>query len=217
MHNTLLLVAAGSFWICCIVGAGIWWISHRARRGLLLTESCLEPAVNTGSDGCPADRIEGPTLSQLAAQPTGPIRPIRHSEADLAYDAEQPGASTSSLRFPYPQRQWMAPCVRGRLPSADDFVAVQCQELFGDGISFHMESSCQAETLVISLGTSATMIFMLARVVSRQARSEAAPSSVLVECRFIRRVREGTGAWVRGLKFASCDDSEPCLSGTALA
>ena len=75
-----------------------------------------------------------------------------------------------------------------------------------------MESACQAETLVISLGTSATMIFMLARIVN----SRATPSNVLLECQFIRRVREGTNAWIRALKSAN-DDHEMRVSETALA
>ena len=215
MDNTLFLIAAGGFWVCCVIGAGLWWVFHRTRGGFPVADAGLVSAVDL--EECPASQVEGPTPSELATQSTDSLRLTSLGESLVTVDADQPRSSASSLRFPYPQRQWMAPCFRGRLPSVDDFGLVECQELFGDGISFHLESPCQAETLVISLGTRTTMIFMLARVVSRSDQPEAAPSKCLVECRFIRRVREGTGPWIRGLKSASGDENEMCVSGSALA
>ena len=77
---------------------------------------------------------------------------------------------------------------------------VECRELFGDGISFYSEEAWETETLVITLGTPDTMIFMLARVMSQVPQSAEEAAGYQLECQFIRRIREDAGRWARALR-----------------
>lgn len=108
-----------------------------------------------------------------------------------------------AIRFPYPTQQWAAPCVRGELPEADDFFQVECRELYDGGISFYPPVAMEWDSVVISLGNSNTLVFMLARVVSQQVEVADERSRPVVDCQFIRRVREDAGRWARALKTAA--------------
>lgn len=108
--------------------------------------------------------------------------------------------SQALFRYPYPTQQWAASCVRGRLPNEEDFFVVDCRELYDGGISFYSPVAIEAETLVISLGNRGTLVFMLARRLSQQVQADEQAARWLVECQFIRRVREDAGRWARALK-----------------
>lgn len=208
MHVHLLLIAVGIFWILSIVGLGVWWYWHRTRRRRSLPDACVEALAVVE---LPADRAVQADSSAPGEEPAGCGHGTASAEGALPQGCEKPRGSVPSLRFPYPQLQWMAPCKRGRLPTADDFVPVECHELFGDGVSFYTDAVSEHDTLVVSLGTRATMIFMLARVVAHRAQPEDTPPRLLVECRFIRRVREKAAGWSRVLK--SCElVQEPQIS-----
>jgi hypothetical protein len=116
-----------------------------------------------------------------------------HNQGDAAADLlgrRSKGHRLSGMRFPYPCRQWAAPCVEGRLPDAGDFFQVQCQELDQDGIAVYVDGLLPAEKVVISLGSDEGLVFMLARVISEHAQPADKPGKYLLECRFIQRLAE---------------------------
>ncbi|HET6883766.1 MAG TPA: hypothetical protein VFI31_26675 [Pirellulales bacterium] len=197
MYVYLLLIAAGGCWIGGVAGAILWW---NARRGVNDGVFAGSAAEDFSSSRERHDELGGCDRASTIA--SGPDRcQSRHLiAADSEADQKQEPTAGSSLRFPYPQRQWLAACRPDKLPAADDFFPVQCSELFDDGVSFYSDSGCDSQTVVISLGTRKTAVFMLAAVVAQQESTGGAPARYLVECRFIRRVREGTRGWSDALR-----------------
>ncbi|HWB10237.1 MAG TPA: hypothetical protein VG826_13485 [Pirellulales bacterium] len=99
------------------------------------------------------------------------------------------------VRFPYPCREWVAPCIDERLPAASDFFAVQCRHLDKDGVAFYVDRVLPAETFVISLGVNGSRTFMLARVLSEHAQPDSAQGSYMLECRFVKHLGRDVYAW----------------------
>lgn len=114
---------------------------------------------------------------------------------DLPGRARRPPNGDSSMRFPYPCRQWVAPCIAGQLPASGDFFEVQCHDLDKDGITFYVQSMLPAETFVISLGSHDDLSFMLARVMSEHALPAGQPGKYLLECRFLQRLEQEANSW----------------------
>jgi hypothetical protein len=200
MYVYFLLVVVGACWIGGVAGAVLWW---NARRSLIGGHGvsngdpeALSPARKLHDE--PKERA---APCSIANEPDRGLT-RRLTAEDGSTDQSGELVSASSLRFPYPQQQWAAPCTQGSLPAAEDFFTVQCSELYDEGVSFFTSGGWQSETLVISLGTRATTVFMLARVTDQRALSEDenSPASYLVDCRFIRRVREGTRDWLNALR-----------------
>ena len=192
MQSLFFFVVGGAVWIAVVAVAAV--IVQRWRAGGS-GPSLLDAAV-----GGAGNSEEVPGDGSTAAASTLAI-----SAENQPYDVEPAAnavANTSAalLRYQYPAQQWAAPCVRGKLPHEDDFFVVECHELYDGGISFHSPVPIDADTLVISLGNSSTLVFMLARRLSQQAQVEKQPARWLVECQFIRRVREDAGRWARALK-----------------
>jgi hypothetical protein len=99
------------------------------------------------------------------------------------------------VRFPYPCREWVAPCVDERLPAEGDFFPVQCRHLDKDGVAFYVDRVLPAETFVISLGNTGRQTFMLARVLSEHAQPAGADGAYMLECRFVKHIGRGVYAW----------------------
>jgi hypothetical protein len=99
------------------------------------------------------------------------------------------------VRFPYPYRQWVAPCIDEQLPAAGDFFPVQCRHLDKDGVAFYVDNLLPAETFVISLGVHGNLTFMLARVLSEHAQPAGAQGAYMLECRLLKQVERGMYVW----------------------
>lgn len=140
-----------------------------------------------------APRRAGGEIPLLSGYPRGEAR----AEIDLIGRRRRTGHELPLplMRFPYPCRQWVAPCIDGELPAPRRFFQVQCRDLDRDGIAFYVDSLLAAETFVISLGSRDGLTFMLARVLSEHAQLGDQPGKYLLECRFIRRVEEETYRW----------------------
>lgn len=192
MQNLVFFVGAAAVWIAAIAAVAVF--VQRWRAG--------------GSERSLADVASVGTLRSQEMQDADDLSIV--SAVAVSTDNEPQGEEPAGdavangppalLRYPYPTQQWAAPCVHGRLPSEDNFFRVASHELYDGGISFLSPIAIEAETLVISLGNRDTLVFMLARRLSQQPQIEEHESLWLVECQFIRRVREDAGRWARALK-----------------
>ena len=99
------------------------------------------------------------------------------------------------IRFPYPCREWIAPCTDEQLPSASDFFPVQCRHLDKDGVAFYVDRVLPAETFVMSLAANGGLTFMLARVLSEHAQPPDTQGTYMLECRFLKHIERGAYTW----------------------
>jgi hypothetical protein len=202
MHTYLLLIAVGVFWILGIIGTWIWFNARRANQ-----RRTTPPKKGPGRSDVSGGRFEAggsSDVEEALGLPADALKAVLALAPEAArFRAAYGSGSHASIRFSYQQRQWAAPCVGGRLPEADDFVPVECYELFGNGVSFYSDSPSATETVVVALGTYEEMIFMLARVMKEVSQRPSAPAAYLLECQFIRRVHENSGRWTRALRAVS--------------
>jgi hypothetical protein len=215
MQAYLLLIGAGTFWVGGIVGACIWWNVRRAGRSRAANaEVGRAHSEDLGGRPTPESKVAVALPEGLAMDPLQQVlRRLPSSPEVWPGDAASSASRASSLRFSYRQRQWAACCPKGRLPEPDDFATVECHELFGDGVSFFSDSMCSTETIVVTLGTHDRMVFMLARVMSEVSQPGGSPAAYLVNCRFIRRVRENTVRWARALRSMQAAPAPQAASG----
>jgi hypothetical protein len=105
-----------------------------------------------------------------------------------ADDDSHPSIAVQSERRQYRVKQLMAPCVHGRLPAAEDFQPVLCNEISVGGISFYCDHAQVAQQLVITLGESDNRLFVVAEVKNRRVAQVDGNTIYLVGCRFLRRL-----------------------------
>lgn len=102
--------------------------------------------------------------------------------------------------FPYPVRQWAAPCFNGNDPDVDDFVSVECRELYQGGVSFESDVLWESDKLVITLGGGHDLLFMFSQVIDqRRATNQHGSLVYRLDCHFLRRVNIDTRRWVEAL------------------
>ncbi|HVX15201.1 MAG TPA: hypothetical protein VHC22_28670 [Pirellulales bacterium] len=202
MHTYFLLISVGAIWLCGIVGACIWFAARRANQRRA-TPPKMEQA--RGEIARVTRQADGLEVAEEASLPDDALKAVLAlAPESFRLRAAQGAASQgSAIRFSYQQQQWAAPCVDGRLPTADDFAPVECYELFGNGVSYYSDSPSATETVVVALGTDDEMIFMLARVMKEVSQRSSAPAGYLLECQFIRRVHENSRRWARALRSVS--------------
>lgn len=194
MQTASLLVAAGAVWTVGIIVAAVWIYRWRLGCGRVPSPELVNRGESGSEQALPADEKVADEASASSAN--------RDLPASNVAEVSSPVDSPTALRYPYRAQQWAAPCVRGRLPRPDDFFRVECRELYDGGISFHSPLPIGSETLVISLGNRDTLVFMLARLLAQDVVADESGSPHLVECQFVRRVREDAGRWARALKEA---------------
>lgn len=91
-------------------------------------------------------------------------------------------------RHRFSRIQSIAPCLGGRLPTADDFYDVQCRDLNSGGISFWLPSPPEYSSLVVALGKDDERKYLLADVAHTAAVQRGETTLFLVGCRFTREV-----------------------------
>ena len=67
-------------------------------------------------------------------------------------------------RRSYPYRQQLAFVLDGKVPTHDDFVEIECNDIASGGFSFLSDHPPLSETVVIALGTRPTLTYLVAQV-----------------------------------------------------
>jgi hypothetical protein len=155
-------------------------------------------APNAHRNLCPGEEER----FSLSAQELGQITELEHSQVASANGAEH-------KHYPYDCVQTILPWCPGdlHLPSLAEGMAVRCASISGLGIAFYWPALPQFEHLIISLGSDVDLLFMAAQVTSTKPAELDGAAMHLVECRFIRRMRELTQQWTK--RPVSKDDRAP--------
>lgn len=107
-------------------------------------------------------------------------------------------------RFPYPVRQWAAPCAADTAPDVNDFISVECQELDKNGVRFQSAQQYDSDEWIVALGSGKRTLFVLSQVDDRELALDSHGCQVQVlDCRFVRRVQINARRWSQALEDKS--------------
>lgn len=143
------------------------------------------------------EQVRSPSPPCGAALPS-----VSHiSETDLAelmsetrISAARSHPAARSERKSYPVRQHVG-FFSGQLPDGEAFETVLCNDISVEGISFFLDRPPDTDTLVISLGTTPQLTFMLAQVVNQRSFLSNGGESYRIGCRFLSKLDKGKYRW----------------------
>ncbi len=93
-----------------------------------------------------------------------------------------------SPRRPYRYRQLVAPVVDDRMPAAEEFCEVECEDISAGGLSFYYPERPEFTQIVVALGQVPFLTHFKAEVIRVADESDETGSRFLVGCRFTGRV-----------------------------
>jgi len=102
--------------------------------------------------------------------------------------SRQGAEARTSPRRKYPYRQMIAPVVRGRSPTREEFFPVWCKDLSGGGFSIYLENPPTFHHLIVALGLPPHVKFCRAEAMHVQPVEVDGRRIYLVGCRFTSRV-----------------------------
>jgi hypothetical protein len=102
--------------------------------------------------------------------------------------------TTSDVRYPYPTQQFVA-FYDGTLPAPEEFIPVQCLDVSASGISFLLPHRPASEALIISLGKTPQLQFMVAHVANHRYMLADGKEGYRVGCKFLKRLELSIYAW----------------------
>jgi len=136
------------------------------------------------------DAVKG--NSDLSARELGQFTEVEEREMESHGDADRRRYGYDCLQRVVP---WDDP--QGPLPSVEASVVVRCHDISMQGVSFFWPEEPDFEHLLISLGHDDELVFMAAKVVHCKPVYMHGEWTVMVSCRFTKRMREFTEQWKR--------------------
>lgn len=92
-------------------------------------------------------------------------------------------------RRSYPYKQSIAPIVDGKLPEANRFESVQCNDIAAGGFSYLSPTPPESDEIVVELGTGPKLTYITAQVMHITRRKRQGGHVYLIGCRYTGRAK----------------------------
>lgn len=149
---------------------------------------------HSGSECLPIEGAVGETPLPPQVRPEPPLLDFSESSA------EEPSATVSETtakteerrrhsRKQFAATQFIAPCLKGRLPTPGAFREVHCVDVSSAGFSYLTEAFPDTDSLVVEFGVPPSLIYLSARVVHCTRLSEKGDTQYKIGCRFTGRLQ----------------------------
>ena len=149
---------------------------------------------HSGSECLPIEGAAGAAPQPPPPRPAPPLLDFSDSPAEERPAAENAAAVKTEERRRHGRKQFaamqfIAPCVKGRLPTPSAFREVRCFDVSSAGFSYLTDAFPDTDSLVVEFGVPPSLIYLSARVVHCTRLSEAGDTQYKIGCRFTGRLQ----------------------------
>jgi len=144
---------------------------------------CLPIECAAGETPAPPQPRPAPPLLDFADSPVAEA-PIVEGETSVQTEERR-----RHCRKQFAASQFIAPCVKGRLPTPGAFREVHCVDVSSAGFSYLTEAFPDTDSLVVEFGVPPSLIYLSARVVHCTRLSEVGDTKYKIGCRFTGRLQ----------------------------